>query len=188
MSRHGDHRGQIADFWDRFERINWLYLLLKCGIKTKTHFEGLLWHWSSLGQLNLEPTRPNGLKGCKVLTDLVRISVKEATPMGFYYKISMPQEDRQLLWMVRTNHSISSPRLRMQIIRRIGRRMSIRNILRWLLVAGYWSRRPARYPSVVSSGKGTGNTNQYTYNTRDRSSLFAGWGIREIITWLVESA
>ena len=24
--------------------------------------------------------------------------------------------------------------------------------------------------AVVSSGKGTGNTNQYTYNTRDRSS------------------
>ena len=56
--RHGDRRGQIADFWDSFETINWLYLLFKCGIKTKTHFEWLLWHWSSLGQLNLEPTRP----------------------------------------------------------------------------------------------------------------------------------
>ena len=38
--------------------LRWLYLLFKCGIKTKTHFEWLLWHWSSLGQLNLEPTRP----------------------------------------------------------------------------------------------------------------------------------
>ena len=28
----------------------------------------------------------------------------------------------------------------------------------------------ARQVDVVSSGKGTGNTNQYTYNTRDRSS------------------
>ena len=36
-------------------------------------------------QLNLEPTRPNGLVGCKVPTDLVKISVKEATHMGFYY-------------------------------------------------------------------------------------------------------
>ena len=85
MSRHGDRRGQIADFRDSFETINWLYLLFKCGIKTKNHFEWLLWHWSSLGQLNLEPTRPNGLVGCKVPTDLVKISVKEATHMGFHY-------------------------------------------------------------------------------------------------------
>ena len=85
MSRHGDRRGQIADFRGSFETINWLYLFFKCGIKTKTHFEWLLWHWSSLGQLNLEPTRPNGLVGCKVPTDLVKISVKEATHMGFYY-------------------------------------------------------------------------------------------------------
>ena len=87
MSRHGDRRGQIADFRDSFETINLLYLLFKCGIKTKTHFEWLLWHWSSLGQLNLEPTRPNGLVGCKVPTDLVKISVKEATHMGFHYII-----------------------------------------------------------------------------------------------------
>ena len=85
MSRHGDRRGQIADFRDSFETINWLYLLFKCGIKTKTHFEWLLWHWSSLGQLNLEPTRPNGLVSCKVPTDLVKISVKEATHIGFHY-------------------------------------------------------------------------------------------------------
>ena len=87
MSRHGDRRGQISDFRDSFETINWLYLLFKCGIKTKTHFEWLLWHWSSLGQLNFEPTRPNGLVGCKVPTDLVKISVKEATHMGFCYII-----------------------------------------------------------------------------------------------------
>ena len=68
-----------------FEMINWLYLLCKCGIKTKPHFEWLLWNWSSLGQLNLEPTRPNGLVGCIVPVDLMKISVKEATHMFFYY-------------------------------------------------------------------------------------------------------
>ena len=78
-------QGQIADFRDSFEGIKWLYLHSKCGIKTKTHFEWLLWHWSSLGQLDLEPIRPNGLVGCKVPTDLVKISVKEATHMGFYH-------------------------------------------------------------------------------------------------------
>ena len=88
MHSHGDRRGQIAEFRDSFEIIKWLYLHSKCGIKTKTHFEWLLWHWSSLGQLNLEPTRSNGLVGCKVPTDLVEISVKEAMHMGFYYRIS----------------------------------------------------------------------------------------------------
>ena len=42
MSRHGERRGQIAAFRDSFETINWLYLLFKCGIKTKTHFQWLL--------------------------------------------------------------------------------------------------------------------------------------------------
>ena len=41
----------------------------------------------TLRQLNLEPTRPNGLMGCKVPTDLMKISVKVATHMGFYYSI-----------------------------------------------------------------------------------------------------
>ena len=62
-------------------------------MKTKTHFEWLLWHWSSLGQLNLEPTRPSGLVGCKVPTDLVKISVKEATHMGFCYIIQSPMAE-----------------------------------------------------------------------------------------------
>ena len=44
MRSHGDRRGKIADFRDSFERINWLYLHSKCVIKTKTHFEWLLWH------------------------------------------------------------------------------------------------------------------------------------------------
>ena len=77
-----------------FETINWLYLLCKCEIKTKTHFEWLLWHWSSLGQLNLEPTRPNGLVGCKVPADLVKISVKEATHVFSC--------DQAALWMVQS--------------------------------------------------------------------------------------
>ena len=75
ISHHGDHWVQIADFRDSFERIKWLYLLCRCGIKTKTHFEWVLWHWSSL----------NSLMGWKVPTDLVKISVKEDMHMGFYY-------------------------------------------------------------------------------------------------------
>ena len=60
--------------------LSWLYLHSKCGIKTKTYFEWLLWHWSSLGQLNLEPTRPNGLVGCKGQLTLWRsVSKKPCT-------------------------------------------------------------------------------------------------------------
>ena len=48
--------------------------------------------------------------------------------------------------MVRTNRFISAPCLRMQMIRRFGRRMLVLTIRRRLLAAGYWSRRPARCP------------------------------------------
>ena len=76
-----------ADFQDKFERNKWLYLLFKCGMKTKTHFEWVHWHWSSHCQLNLEPTRPNSLVGCKVPTDLMKISVKEAMHMTWVFII-----------------------------------------------------------------------------------------------------
>ena len=69
----------------RFERINWLYLIFKCGKKTKTDFEWLPWCWSSLCLLNLEPVGLTASWVAKVPTDLVKISVKEATHMGLYY-------------------------------------------------------------------------------------------------------
>ena len=52
---------------------------------------------------------------------------------GGSMKISTPREDRQLQRMVRTNRFISAPRLRMRMIRRFGRRMSVRTIRRRLL-------------------------------------------------------
>ena len=59
-SRHGERRGQIVDFETVLRGlIGCIYIL--SGIKTKTHFEWLLWHWPSLGQLNFEPTRPRAL-------------------------------------------------------------------------------------------------------------------------------
>ena len=64
-------------------------------------------------------------------------------------KISTPREDHQLLRMVRTNRFISAPHLRMQMIRRFGRRMSVRTIRRRLLVTGYWSLCPARCPRLT---------------------------------------
>ena len=50
---------------------------------------------------------------------------------GGSMKISTPQEDRQLLRMVRTSLFISAPRLRMQMTCRFGRRMSVRTIGIW---------------------------------------------------------
>ena len=68
---------------------------------------------------------------------------------GGSMKISTQREDRQLLQMVRTHCFISAPRLRMQMIRRFGRRLSVRTIRRRLLIAGYWSRRPAICPRLT---------------------------------------
>ena len=68
---------------------------------------------------------------------------------GGSMKISTPREDHQLLQMVRTNCFLSAPRLRMQMIRRFGRRMSVRTIRRRLLAAGYWSGHPARCPRLT---------------------------------------
>ena len=75
-------------------------------------------------------------------------------------KISTPREDCQLIKMFGTNRFVSAPRIRMQMIPRFGRRMSVRTIRRWLLAAGYWSRRPARCPrhtgdAAVSGGGST---------------------------------
>ena len=50
--------GRSPTFETVWRRLIGCIYFFKCGIKTKTHFEWLLWHWSSLGQLNLEPTRP----------------------------------------------------------------------------------------------------------------------------------
>ena len=106
MSGHADRRRQVADFRDSFETINWLYLLFKYGIKTKTHFEWLLWHWSSLGQLNLEPTRPDGLVGCKVPTDLVKIS-KRSQAHGFLLYKRLIQLCRRSKFIIIIQHRTS---------------------------------------------------------------------------------
>ena len=52
-----------------------LWLSLSSSVLCMSSFVWLLWHLSSLGQLNLEPTRPNGFIGCNVPTDLVKISL-----------------------------------------------------------------------------------------------------------------
>ena len=72
---------------------------------------------------------------------------------GGSMKIFTPREDRQLLWMVRMNHLISALRLRMQMIRRFGRRMSVWTIRRRLLATRYWSLRPARCPRLTLEHK-----------------------------------
>ena len=68
--------------------------------------------------------------------------------LGGSMKISTPPEDLQLLQIVSMNRFISAPRLRMQMIHRFRRRMSVQTIRRRLLATGYWSRRPARCPRL----------------------------------------
>ena len=71
------------------------------------------------------------------------------TKRGGSMKISTQRKDRQLLWMVRMNRFISAPCLRMQMICRLGTRMSVRTIRRRLWAAGYWSQCPARCPRLT---------------------------------------
>ena len=70
-------------------------------------------------------------------------------------KIAPPWEDRQLLQMVWTNRFISAPRLRMQMFRWFGRRMSVRTIRR--RVSGRWILVSASKPDVLSSLWSTGD-------------------------------
>ena len=63
VSCHGDGRGHFSDFQGPFQRIKSLYLLYMCVSKTQMDFQWVLWHSSSLCQLNLESTRPNGACG-----------------------------------------------------------------------------------------------------------------------------
>lgn len=64
-------------------------------------------------------------------------------------KMTSAREDRQLLRMVRANRFLTSTRLKVQMIRRFGRRLSARTIRRRLLAAGYRSCRPARCPRLT---------------------------------------
>ena len=89
---------------------------------------------------------------------------------GGAIRISTPREDRQLLRMVRTNRFISAPRLRMQMIRRFGRRMSVRTIRRRLLATGYWSRRPARCPRL---------TLEHRRRRREWGRRHGVWGLKQ---------
>ena len=73
----------------------------------KTDFELVPWHWSSLYQVSLEPTQPNGLGGCKMQTDHVQTSVKAPMHMGYqniYYTKSSLKIDKiyPLYWWFAT--------------------------------------------------------------------------------------
>ena len=86
---------------------------------------------------------------CKILRRNRETGRPHQRKCGRSMKISTPREDHQLLRMVKMNCFITAPRLRMQMIRRFGRQMSVRTIRRRLLAAEYWSRRPARCPRLT---------------------------------------
>ena len=66
-----------------------MYMLGKCGAKIKCHFKWVRWQYKTFRQLNLELNRPNGLVGCKVLLDIINISVKEPMQMNHNTKIEI---------------------------------------------------------------------------------------------------
>ena len=86
---------------------------------------------------------------CKILRGSRETGRPHQRKRGDTMEIFTPREDHQLLRMVRMDSFISAPRLLMQMIRRFGRRMSVRTIWRRLLATGYWSRRPAKCPRLT---------------------------------------
>ena len=60
-------------------------------------------------------------------------------------RMTTSREDRALIWIMRRNRFPPSWRIRVELIRRTGRRVSARTVQRRLVAAGYCSRRPARW-------------------------------------------
>ena len=63
--------------------------------------------------------------------------------------MTTPREDRALIRIMRWNRFLSSSRIRVELIRRTGRRVFAHMVQRRLVVAGYRSKRPARCPKLT---------------------------------------
>ena len=70
-------------------------------------------------------------------------------PHGHWLRMTKPREDRILIRIMRRNRFLSSSRIRVELIRRTGRRGSARTVQRHLVAAGCRSRRPARCPRLT---------------------------------------
>ena len=104
---------------------------------------------SADGSSQQEVARVLGVsQGC--ITKILRCNRETGRPhqrkRGDLMKISTPQEDHQLIQMVRPNRFISAPRMQIQMIRQFGRQPDIQ---RQLLATIYWFRRPARCPRLT---------------------------------------
>ena len=114
---------------------------------------------------------------------------------GGSMKISTPREDRQLLQMFRTNRFISAPRLRMQMICRFGRRMSVWTIQRRLLATGYWSRftleHRQRHRELGVEAQSVGQWRHCNFSDESRSSLYHSDGRVQVPRgqgeWLIDA-
>ena len=68
---------------------------------------------------------------------------------GGLRNLNTARENIQFIRMVTDNRLISVPRLRVEMIRRFRRRLSVRSIVNRLLVVSYRSRCPARCPRLT---------------------------------------
>ena len=83
-------------------------------------------------------------------------------PHGHRLWMTTPREARALIRIMNRNRYLSSSRIRVELIRRTGPRVSVRTVQRCLIAAGYHSRRPARCPRL-------------TYDHRQRRRVWARW-------------
>ena len=93
------------------------------------------------------------------------------------------RKDRQL---VRVNGFISAPRLRVGMILRFWKRLSVQSIVNRLLTAGYQSRRPARCPRRLTEGGASGTRGTVVFSNVDgRTRMRRSQGKELIYAWIV---
>ena len=115
--------------------------------------------------------RYRGTQEChKVASPKSSVVIRRAIqrPHGHRLRMTKRWEDHALIQIMRGNRFLSSLRVRVELIKLTGRRVSARMFQRRLIAAGYRSRRPARCPHGLMiiaadatdghAGTGTGST------------------------------
>ena len=119
---------------------------------SQTHYKiswthcSVVWSWAvSAGDIeeHMSVTRWH-IESSVVLAKPEELSKGHKPPHGHRLRISTPREDGALIRIMRRNRFLSSSRIKVELIRRTGRRVSARTAQTHLVAAGYHSRRPAR--------------------------------------------
>ena len=111
----------------------------------------LIFRLSGRGLSQRAISRNTRVSQCGISKVLRRVGETGRTiqrPHGHRLRITTPREDRALI-RIMSNRLLSSSRIREELIRRTGRRVSAHTVQRRLVTAGYHSSRPSRCPTLT---------------------------------------